>query len=79
MITLCVCVCRQTGMGFASTMARVGSMAAPAVLILDEVFPALPSVVYGAAAVIAGLIAFLLPETLNVPLPDTIEDVEEKW
>uniref|UniRef100_A0A672FGW1 Organic anion transporter X n=1 Tax=Salarias fasciatus TaxID=181472 RepID=A0A672FGW1_SALFA len=30
-------VIRQTGMGFVSTMARVGSMAAPAVLILDEV------------------------------------------
>lgn len=29
--------CRQTGMGFVSTMARTGSMAAPAVLILDEV------------------------------------------
>ncbi|KAF7653600.1 hypothetical protein LDENG_00081130, partial [Lucifuga dentata] len=29
-------VIRQTGMGFVSTMARVGSMAAPAVLILDE-------------------------------------------
>lgn len=34
---LMVCVFRQTGMGFVSTMARVGSMAAPAVLILDEV------------------------------------------
>ncbi|XP_046723252.1 LOW QUALITY PROTEIN: solute carrier family 22 member 6 [Silurus meridionalis] len=72
-------VIRQTGMGFASTMARIGSMAAPVVLILDELFPALPSVVYGSAAVIAGVTAFLLPETLNVPLPDTIEDVEEKW
>ncbi|KAK5931538.1 hypothetical protein CesoFtcFv8_000197 [Champsocephalus esox] len=40
-------VLRQTGMGFVSTMARVGSMAAPAVLILDEVLPALPSLVYG--------------------------------
>ncbi|XP_058271644.1 solute carrier family 22 member 6 isoform X1 [Hemibagrus wyckioides] len=69
----------QTGMGFASTMARIGSMAAPVVLFLDEVFPALPSVVYGAAAILAGLTAFLLPETLNVTLPDTIEDVEEKW
>lgn len=66
-------------MGFVSTMARIGSMAAPAVLILDEILPALPSIVYGGSAVVAGLIAFLLPETLNVPLPDTIEDVEEKW
>lgn len=72
-------VIRQTGMGFVSTMARVGSMAAPAVLILDEVLPALPSVVYGGAAVLAGCFACFLPETLNMPLPDTIEDVEEKW
>lgn len=72
-------VIRQTGMGFVSTMARVGSMAAPAVLILDEVLPALPSVVYGGAAVLASGFACFLPETLNVPLPDTIEDVEEKW
>ncbi|KAI3374085.1 hypothetical protein L3Q82_022651, partial [Scortum barcoo] len=84
-------VIRQTGMGFVSTMARIGSMAAPAVLILDElmlttvmdyisqVLPALPSVVYGGAAVLAGCFACFLPETLNMPLPDTIEDVEEKW
>ncbi|XP_051903008.1 solute carrier family 22 member 6 isoform X2 [Hippocampus zosterae] len=72
-------VVRQTGMGLVSTMARVGSMAAPAVLILDEVLPALPSVVYGGAAVLASGFACLLPETLNVPLPDTVRDVEEKW
>lgn len=72
-------VIRQTGMGLVSTMARIGSMAAPAVLILDEVFPALPSVVYGGAAVLASCFALFLPETLNVPLPDTIDDVEEKW
>ncbi|KAI1902634.1 hypothetical protein AGOR_G00017970 [Albula goreensis] len=46
-------VLRQTGMGFASTMARIGSMAAPAVLILDELLPSLPSVVYGGSAVAA--------------------------
>lgn len=34
---MCACAFRQTGMGFVSTMARIGSMAAPAVLILDEV------------------------------------------
>ncbi|XP_041657808.1 solute carrier family 22 member 6 [Cheilinus undulatus] len=72
-------VIRQTGMGLVSTMARIGSMAAPAVLILDEVFPALPSVVYGGSAVLAGCFACFLPETLNIPLPDTIEDVEDKW
>ncbi|KAL2095203.1 hypothetical protein ACEWY4_009922 [Coilia grayii] len=72
-------VIRQTGMGFASTMSRIGSMGAPAVLILDEVWPALPSMVYGGAALIAGIFALFLPETLNVPLPETVNDVEEKW
>ncbi|XP_077360531.1 solute carrier family 22 member 6 [Festucalex cinctus] len=72
-------IIRQTGMGLVSTMARVGSMAAPAVLILDEVFPALPSIVYGGAAVLASGFACFLPETLNVPLPDTIQDVEARW
>uniref|UniRef100_A0A669BUX0 Solute carrier family 22 member 6 n=1 Tax=Oreochromis niloticus TaxID=8128 RepID=A0A669BUX0_ORENI len=69
-------VIRQTGMGFVSTMARIGSMAAPAVLILDEVLPALPSLVYGGSAVLAGCFACFLPETLNVPLPDTVEDTD---
>uniref|UniRef100_A0A3B3ZHS1 Solute carrier family 22 member 6 n=1 Tax=Periophthalmus magnuspinnatus TaxID=409849 RepID=A0A3B3ZHS1_9GOBI len=71
-------VIRQTGMGLVSTMARVGSMAAPAVLILDEVFPSLPSMVYGGAAIIACGFALFLPETLNQHLPETIADVEEK-
>uniref|UniRef100_A0A8C2WYH8 Solute carrier family 22 member 6 n=1 Tax=Cyclopterus lumpus TaxID=8103 RepID=A0A8C2WYH8_CYCLU len=73
-------VIRQTGMGFVSTMARVGSMAAPAVLMdyISQVFPSLPNVVYGGAAVLAGCFACFLPETLNMPLPYTIEDVEER-
>ena len=44
---------------------------------ISQVLPALPSVVYGGAAVIASVFACFLPETLNKPLPDTIEDVEE--
>lgn len=38
----------------------------------------LPNVVYGGAAVLAAGFACFLPETLNMPLPDTIQDVEEK-
>uniref|UniRef100_A0A8C9V8D4 Solute carrier family 22 member 6-like n=1 Tax=Scleropages formosus TaxID=113540 RepID=A0A8C9V8D4_SCLFO len=46
-------VIRRTGMGFSSTVARVGSVAAPAVLILEDVLPALPSIIYGGSAVLA--------------------------
>lgn len=45
----------------------------------SQIFPALPSVVYGGAAVLAGCFACFLPETLNIELPETIDDVEEKW
>ncbi|XP_068600722.1 solute carrier family 22 member 6-like [Brachionichthys hirsutus] len=72
-------VIRQTGLGFASTMARIGAMAAPAILILNEVLPALPGLVYGGSALVAGCLACFLPETLNMPLPETIDDVEQKW
>uniref|UniRef100_A0A3B3ZHJ5 Uncharacterized protein n=1 Tax=Periophthalmus magnuspinnatus TaxID=409849 RepID=A0A3B3ZHJ5_9GOBI len=43
------------------------------------VFPSLPSMVYGGAAIIACGFALFLPETLNQHLPETIADVEEKW
>lgn len=39
-----------------------------------SVFTALPSVFMGGVAGIASIIVLLLPETLNVKLPDTIEE-----
>uniref|UniRef100_A0A8C4X4U6 Solute carrier family 22 member 6 n=1 Tax=Erpetoichthys calabaricus TaxID=27687 RepID=A0A8C4X4U6_ERPCA len=66
----------QTGMGFGSTMARVGSMTAPMVMMLEDYLYGLPLMVYGALPVIAGIITVFLPETRNMPLPDTIEYVE---
>lgn len=59
-------------------MARVGGIVAPLMTMTDEYFPWLPPVAYGAAPVASGLIAMFLPETLNVPLPDTIEEVENR-
>ncbi|KAJ4920421.1 hypothetical protein JOQ06_005158, partial [Pogonophryne albipinna] len=46
-------------------------------LYTGELYPTVLSVVYGGAAVLASVFACFLPETLNKPLPDTIEDVEE--
>jgi hypothetical protein len=36
----------------------------------------LPGLVFGVLSVVVGLLALLLPETLNRPLPQTIEDIE---
>ncbi|XP_034632513.1 solute carrier family 22 member 6-A-like isoform X1 [Trachemys scripta elegans] len=69
-------VIRQTGMGLGSTMARVGGIVAPVVRVTGEYFPYFPPIIYGTAPIISGIAAIFLPETLNVPLPDTIEEVE---
>ncbi|XP_009458954.1 PREDICTED: solute carrier family 22 member 6-A-like [Nipponia nippon] len=72
-------VIRQTGMGLANTMARLGSITAPLVKMAGDVFPALPFVIYGAAPVVSGLVAIFLPETRDTALPETVEEVEGRW
>ncbi|XP_041035863.1 solute carrier family 22 member 6-A-like [Carcharodon carcharias] len=69
-------VVRQTGIGLVTTMARVGSMVSPVVKLTGETVAYLPMLIYGGMAIVSGISAFLLPETLNKPLPDTIEEVE---
>ncbi|XP_061462704.1 solute carrier family 22 member 6-A-like [Rhineura floridana] len=69
-------VIRQTGMGLGSTLARVGGIVAPMVKMTGEYFPYLPPLIYGAAPILSGIAAVFLPETRNMPLSDTIEEVE---
>ncbi|XP_077314647.1 solute carrier family 22 member 6 isoform X1 [Lithobates pipiens] len=70
-------VIRQSGLGLGSTMARLGGIVAPLVKMLGEFYPFLPLVIYGGAPILSGLLVYFLPETVNKPLPDTIEEVEE--
>ncbi|XP_067831807.1 solute carrier family 22 member 6-A-like isoform X2 [Heptranchias perlo] len=71
-------VVRQTAIGLMSTMARVGAMLAPFAKLASNTFPAATLGIYGGVPIIAGIIAYLLPETRNIPLPDTIEDIESR-
>ncbi|XP_078503191.1 solute carrier family 22 member 7-like [Lissotriton helveticus] len=70
-------VLRQNGIGYNLFLSRIGVALAPLILLLDEVWKVLPQVIYCSVAIVCGLVAFLLPETLNVELPDTIKDIEE--
>uniref|UniRef100_A0A8C4W2T0 Solute carrier family 22 member 6-B-like n=1 Tax=Gopherus evgoodei TaxID=1825980 RepID=A0A8C4W2T0_9SAUR len=72
-------VIRQTGTGFVTMMARLGSMVAPVVLVARQQFPFLLLVIFGVAPVVSGIVAGFLPEMHNVPLLDTIEEVENSW
>ncbi|OWF34554.1 solute carrier family 22 member 15-like [Mizuhopecten yessoensis] len=74
-------VVRNAGMGACSCFARFGSMVAPYVIsaaadIEGTIGKLLPLIIFGSASIAAGLIALLLPETLNKDLPDTIEEAE---
>ncbi|XP_041837895.1 solute carrier family 22 member 7-like [Melanotaenia boesemani] len=70
-------VMRQNGLGYSSFMARIGVSISPVMMMLEEVWLHLPSILFSLVALIAGLSAFFLPETRNVRLPETIEDVEQ--
>lgn len=68
---------RQNGVGYASFMARLGASISPLIMLLEDMWKLLPEVIFCTVAIFSGLIAWLLPETNNTRLPETIEDIEE--
>uniref|UniRef100_A0A671Q052 Solute carrier family 22 member 6 n=1 Tax=Sinocyclocheilus anshuiensis TaxID=1608454 RepID=A0A671Q052_9TELE len=70
-------VMRQNGVGYASFMARLGASISPLIMLLEDTWKLLPEVIFCTVAIFSGLIAWLLPETNNERLPETIEDIEE--
>lgn len=74
----CLCAGRMTAVGLGQMSARAGGILGPLVRLLGVHSPSLPLLMYGAVPVLSGLAALLLPETQNLPLPDTIQDVQNQ-
>ncbi|XP_071336044.1 solute carrier family 22 member 7-like isoform X1 [Trachinotus anak] len=70
-------VVRQNGLGYTSFMSRLGVSVAPLILLLEDVWIPLPQIIICSVATVSGLVALLLPETQNVRLPETIDDIEK--
>ncbi len=60
---------RNTAVGTASMVARIGGIAAP--LLAGLKLPT-PLIIMGGSALLGGLLAILLPETLGAPLPENL-------
>ena len=44
--------------------------------VQDKTLPWIPTVVFTIVALVTGFMALILPETLNRPLPETIDEIE---
>ncbi|KAK6187134.1 hypothetical protein SNE40_005223 [Patella caerulea] len=71
-------VVRNIGMGVASMSARIGGILVPTMLDLKSIWTPLPLVIFGSLSITAGILALLLPETTDKPLPQLLEDVPNK-
>ncbi|CAD5117723.1 DgyrCDS6470 [Dimorphilus gyrociliatus] len=67
---------RSQGIGIASVGGRAGNIVAPFSSYVVKVIPWLPGVIFGGMSLVAAVLTLFLPETLNRPLPQTIEEVE---
>ncbi|XP_042021019.1 organic cation/carnitine transporter 4-like [Salvia splendens] len=67
-------VVRNAALGCATQAAQMGAILAPFVAVMGE---RVPFLVFGACGLAGGTLTFLLPETLNRPLYDTMTGMEE--
>lgn len=69
-------VVRNTALGIGSMCARLSGALTPMIFLLDSLDSRIPAVLFGFIALVAGFLALYLPETVNQPMPETIEDGE---
>lgn len=69
-------VVRNTALGIGSMCARFSGALTPLIMLLDSLNPKVPAVLFGFVALVSGFLSLYLPETVNQPMPETIEDGE---
>ena len=69
---------RSTGVGLSVSLARLGGVWAPQINVLSSTLGSIhvPFIIFSAAALLASFLCIFLPETLNKPLPETLNQAE---
>ncbi|XP_078176030.1 organic cation/carnitine transporter4 [Carex rostrata] len=67
-------VVRNAALGCATQACQLGAVAAPLVVVLGKTFP---FALFGVSGIVGGLLVCYLPETMNKPLYDTMDGIEE--
>ncbi|XP_076836672.1 organic cation/carnitine transporter 2-like isoform X1 [Brachyhypopomus gauderio] len=70
-------ILRNTAMGACSMASRVGSISAPYFIYLGGYYRALPYILMGSLNIFTGLLSLLLPESLGMPLPETMSHMQK--
>ncbi|XP_037078720.1 organic cation transporter protein-like [Pollicipes pollicipes] len=65
---------RNTAVGVCSMTGRVAAMLAPQLAVLAIYGESIPLLVIGGVVIVSGLCTLCLPETLGMPLPETMQD-----
>nr|XP_027800452.1 solute carrier family 22 member 9-like [Marmota flaviventris] len=69
-------IIRATAFGIIGVCGSLGAAVAPLLMTLETYAEPLPWIIYGASCIFVGLVVFLLPETRNHQLPDSLQDIE---
>ncbi|VEN51509.1 unnamed protein product [Callosobruchus maculatus] len=69
-------VIRNSAMGVGAMCARTSGALTPLLTLLDSFDPKIPAMIFSVVSLVSGALVTLLPETLNKPMQQTIEDGE---